>query len=215
MRRILLLATLLSAAACAPGANYVYRPAEQATATLAGRAAARYGIPPESPRGSARVASFGIASVTTREGEVPTLHVRLAIANNNDTGPWELDARDLRAVYAGGSPASPAFINTRSPGEPIIRISPGQAALVDAYFLLPAGAEDAEDVPRFDLLWEVQTPERTVAERTPFDRIRIEPQVVTHAGFGFGPAWWYDPFLYPGPPVFVGPRVYIVTPPRR
>jgi hypothetical protein len=219
MRRLLLIAAFLGLAACAPERYYLYRPAEQATATLAGRRAARYGIPPESPRGSARVASLGITSVRTSSGEVRTLHVRLALANNNDTGAWEIDARQMRVVYAGGAPVGPAFVNTHVVGEPIVQIPPSEAACIDAYYLLPRGAEGAEGVPRFDLLWEVHTPERTVAERTPFDRITIEPEVETRASwvFGVGPGWWYDPVLYPWGPFIITPppRVYIGAPPWR
>ncbi len=198
--------------------HYVYRPAEQATATLAGHAAARYGVPPESPRGSVRVASSGITSVETGSGEVRALHIRLAISNNNDTGPWELDARALRVAYASGDIVGPAFINTRTPGVPRVEIAPREAAVVDAYFPLPESAEIAARIPRFDLLWELRTPAREVAERTPFERIRIEPEVAMPAGYELGrwPAWWYDPF-FPGPPVIIRerPRVYVITPHRR
>jgi hypothetical protein len=221
MRKLLvLLVGAASAAACAPEVNYAFRPAEQATAMVAGRPAARYGIPPESPRGSARVASFGITKVETSTGTVPTLHVRLTIANNNDTGPWELDARSLRVAYESGAESGPMFINTRTMGEHEISIEPGESAVVDAYFPLPPGAESAAGVPRFDMLWEVSTPEREVAERTPFERIRIEPEAPpVSAGFalGMGPMWWYDPLYFPGPPIVLRPppRVYIITPPRR
>jgi hypothetical protein len=219
MRRLLLLIVgVTGASACASEMQYAYHPAEQATATLAGHAAARYGVPPEAPRGSVRVASCGITSVETGSGEVRALHVRLAISNNNDTGPWELDARALRVAYAAGDVVGPTFINTRAPGMPRVEIAPREATVVDAYFPLPPGAESAESVPRFDLLWELRTPAREVAERTPFERIRIEPEVAVDAGYGLGrwPAWWYDPFL-PGPPVIIQqrPRVYVITPPRR
>jgi hypothetical protein len=214
MRKVLLLMGIAGAAACVPEAQYAYHPAEQATATLGGEPAARYGIPPESPRGSARVASFGVTEVETSAGSLPTLHVRLTIANNNDTGPWELDARELRVVYDRGEVAAPAFLNMRprAAGAPGLSIAPGEAASVDAYFPLPAYAESAARVPRFDLIWHVDTPSREIAERTPFERIRIEPDVSVRAGYGLGmwPMWWYGPLYEPGPRVIIHarPRVY-------
>lgn len=219
MRRLLLVFVgVTGASACAPEVQYAYHPAEQATATLAGHMAARYGVPPESPRGSVRVASCGITAVETGSGEVRALHVRQAIANNNDTGPWELDARSLRVAYAAGDVVGPIFINTRAPGTPRVEIAPGEAAVVDAYFPLPPGAESADSIPRFDLLWTLSTPAREVAERTPFERIRIEPELAVNAGYGLGrgPAWWYDPF-FTGPPIIIQqrPRVYVITPHRR
>ena len=146
------------------------------------------------------------------------LHVRLAISNNNDTGPWELDGRALRVAYASGDMVGPAFLNTRTRGAPRVEIAPREAAVVNAYFPLPGSEETAERIPRVDLLWELSTPAREVAERTPFERIRIEPEVAVTAGYGLGrwPAWWYDPF-FPGPPVIIQerPRVYVITPHRR
>src|SRR5262245_47152487 len=47
------------AAGCAY--EYVYRPAENATATVRGQVAARYQIPTNNPQGDVRVASFGVA----------------------------------------------------------------------------------------------------------------------------------------------------------
>src|SRR5690349_23256141 len=41
-------------------------------------------------------------------------------------------------------------------------------------FPLPSGVEGAEGIPRFDLLWDASTPLREVAERTPFERVRVE-----------------------------------------
>lgn len=206
---LLLLVGATGAAACSPELNYAYRPAEQATAMVAGRPAARYGIPPESPRGSARVASFGITDVETNTGTVPTLHVRLTLANNNDSGPWTIDARALRVTYEAGEVCHPAFINTRKPGVPELSIAPGETGVVDAYFLLPLGAEGAAGIPRFDLAWTVDTPDREVAERTPFERIHLEPPITMQTGYGLG--WWYaPPFWEPGPTVIIRhrPRVY-------
>jgi hypothetical protein len=212
---LLLLVSALGAAACATEAEYVYRPAEQATALLGGQPAARYAIPPESPRGTLRVASCGAAAVDTTSGRVQTLHVRLAIANNNDTGPWEVDTDALRVAYASGDVLAPLFVNASAPAAPTLRVAPGEAATIDAYFPLPLSARSTGSVPRFDLLTKVQTPSREVVERTPFERIRIEPTaaVSTSSTVGLWPVWWYDPAYFPVVLYREQPRVYFV--PRR
>ena len=220
MRKLLpVLVVVASAAGCIPEAQYAFHPAEQATAMVAGHPAARYEIPPESPRGSVRVATFGVRSLRTSSGIVRSIHVRMTIANNNDTGPWELDADAVRVAYASGEQAAPLCVNARAARAPNVVIEPGDAAVVDAWFALPAGAEGAEEVPRFDLFWKVRTPERDVAERTPFERIRIEPEIAAAGGGNLGvwPAWWYDPFAFANPPVVTRerPRVFVLTPRRR
>jgi len=218
MRKLLPFVVLVAgAASCMPEARYVFHPAEQATAVVAGRPAARYAIPPESPRGSVRVATFGVRSLATGSGIVRSLHVRMTIANNNDTGPWQLDADAMRAAYASGEEAAPLCVNARAASAPNVVVEPGGQAIVDAWFPLPTGAEGAESVPRFDLTWQVQTQEREVAERTPFERIRIEPEPAPTArnDLGMWPAWWYDPFLFAGPPVVVRERPRVLVVPRR
>jgi hypothetical protein len=111
------------------------------------------------------------------------------------------------------------MINTRGPNVTHMEITPGEAGMIDAYFPLPENTEGAENIPRFDLSWEVSTPERDVAERTPFERIRIEPEGNVNTAFGAGPwpMWWYDQGFFTSPPLIVGPRprVYILTPRRR
>jgi hypothetical protein len=174
---VLLLAAAAGAASCVPEAGYLYHPAEQATAILAGRPAARYGIPPESPRGSVRVATFGVRTLESRSGTIRALRVRLTIANNDDAGPWEVDADALRVAYGSGDVVGPACVRARPFAARRVEIAPGDEAIVDAWFALPAGAEDAMSVPRFDLLWRVRTPARDVAERTPFELFLVEPEV--------------------------------------
>src|SRR5215471_2879520 len=87
------LATIL-VAACAPD-EYIYRPAEQATAEVGGLPAARYGVPPERPVGSVLVASSGLARIGFSGGaEQKMLQVRLVVSNNSDDAPWTLDTRE-------------------------------------------------------------------------------------------------------------------------
>jgi len=79
---------------------------------------------------------------------------------------------------------------------------------------LPDTVRSESQLPKFDLLWQVNTPERTVASRTSFDRMDKAPEVAyaTPVGWplwaGYGPYWWYDPF-YPRV-VFVHSRPIVV-----
>jgi hypothetical protein len=197
--RTLLILCILGLAACGP--EYYYQPAEQATATVLGRPAARYGIPPEQPRGDARVATFGVTNVDVGGDEtVPSLHVRLIVSNDAGTAAWTLDTRDVRAQFAGRPPQAPTFVNASAEGLPLLPIPPGQSRTIDLFFPLPDDLRGAKDIPQFDVLWSVQTEDRRVAERTPFDRMVVEPAavdaVVYGYGYGWAPYWWYDPF-YP------------------
>jgi hypothetical protein len=100
MQRAMIL-PLTGAVACA-SPQYAHRPAEQATASLAGHPAALYEIPPEKPAGRARVATSGVALLDF-PGDiiVPALHVRLAVASDAGQTAWVLDTRDVRAVFDG------------------------------------------------------------------------------------------------------------------
>jgi hypothetical protein len=217
VKRSLLGLALVAVVGCVSD-RYYYRPAEQATASLSGVPAARYELPPEEPRGDVLVASFG-GSTLEMDGadSLDTLHIRMVISNNNGTGPWTLDTRSAQVQFEGGESRPPAFVNASVDGLPTITIPPGQARTLDAYYLLPPELDDPEDLPRFDLLWSVQTPKRLVVERTPFERIRIEPAAApsVYVSYGFSPHWWYDPF-YARPVVvrYTRPPRYYVRPRR-
>lgn len=221
MGRTILVAAVALVAGCENA--YIYRPAENATAHVAGRAAARYAVPPERSTGEVRIASFGVAAVHPRsspesesshEGEEaesgPTthvMHVRLVVANNDGAGPWYFDPREQVAVYQDRLRFAPIYATSSTEGLPQIVIRPGDERTVDLYFPLPAGAEKEAKIPEFDVLWRVHTDRRVVAERTPFDRLRVEP---LYAGpgywpyyYGWGPYGWYSPYwgpAYIGPP---------------
>jgi len=97
----------------------------------------------------------------------------------------------------------PAFISASVRDLPLVEIPPGEKRALDLYFPLPDPLRSARQVPQFEVLWRVTTDTREVAERTPFERIRVEPAWEEHAGYGVGLGvvsawWWYDP-LYPYP----------------
>lgn len=197
---------------CATSA-YVYRPAEEATATIDGYTAARYAIPPEAPQGDVRVASFGVMDIRQpgRDEDIAALHVRLIVANDGGTTTWRMDTRKVRAELRGAGDAGVPLVSTRAAGLPFVEIPPGQERTIDLFYPLPASLEDEEDIPAFDLRWSVRTDARVVTERTPFERIEIDRHPPTYVVMGagwYGPYWWYDPWYYP-PGVVVRPTVIL------
>lgn len=159
-------------------------------------------MPPESPRGDVKLMSRGVVSGSARDTgqRTPMLHVGLAASNDNDVGPWIVDGQEQRLFLPGYRELAPAptAATTR------LAIAPGQSGMLDLYFRLPPGAQDADDIDGFEVLWRVQAPARTVAERTPFRRETldrggyryrtVEPSIAIGLGVGFGSPWWYDPF---------------------
>jgi hypothetical protein len=200
----IVLATLL-VAACAEN-EYVYRPAEQATAQVGGLPAARYGVPPERPLGTVLVASSGLARVGFNGGaEQRMLAVRLVVANNTDDKQWTVDTREQRAVIVGVGESRPVYANADIGLSPVLQIDRGKKLSVDLFYPLPADRQNAEQVPQFELMWQVQTGERLVAERTPFERMEVEPEPYANGAYaGYWPYWWYDP-LWPGPTYVIAP----------
>jgi hypothetical protein len=200
----LALALSMSAALAACESQYSYVPTTSATAIVAGRVAADYAVPRDAPRGNVRVASYGIVEVTASSAPDEYLHalqLRLIIANHSDR-PWTFDTRDQRLELEGRSMSGPAFVsaNLGSP-PPLITIAPGGTRVVDLFFPLPTDLQDASEVPTFDALWRVDTGTVLASERTPFERLQVEPD----ADYGpydygvndyWGPPYWYNP-LYP------------------
>src|SRR5262245_52550659 len=190
--------------------KYLYSPAEQANATVSGLPAGRYEVPPERPLGTVMVASPGVVEMKFQgDVKVRMLSVRMVIMNNQDDAGWKIDTREVRAIVAGAGEAPPAYVNTDAEGLPVINIARGQKRTLDLFYPLPPSANDAKHVPEFDLTWQVHTSIRAVAERTPFERLELEPVFAYpyYYGWGFAPFWWHDPWV-PGPVWAVGSPVY-------
>jgi hypothetical protein len=214
LRAASILVASLVAAACAED-RYVYRPAEQATAQVSGLPAGRYAIPPERPLGTVLVASPGAVKMEFAGGiRQRMLNVRLVVANNADDTPWRIDTREQRVVVPGSGESRPAYANADGGLPPVVEILRGRKTTIDLYYPLPQDRQDPKHLPQFDVLWQVQTVERAVVERTPFERMEIEPEPYPsyYAG-GYWPYWWYDP-LWPGPSYIIAPGfVRPITPP--
>jgi hypothetical protein len=218
-----LTALALAATGCS-STQYLYRPEENATARVSGRPAAYYQVPPQSPHGDVRLATLGIARLQSRREDsehIHAMHVRMVVDNNDDTAPWQVDTRQQIGSLDGYGQSRPAFASAGAARPPIVSIAPGMSERIDLYYPLPSSMQSASAIPHFEVLWHVQTPDGVVSERTTFERLEIEPQVVPPPGYyagagtnAWGPGWggWYDPF-WPGYSFWGAPIVYYTRPP--
>lgn len=189
---------------------------------MQGRVAAEYPLPPNAPRGDLWISSYGITDVTPQGGSSQTLralHLRVVIADNA-ASPWTFDTRDQRVDLRGRGPVAPAFASTNAGASPpVITIEPNGERVVDLFFLLPPDLQHAEQIPEFDALWRVNTDAGVVAERTPFERLSVEPDEGYYDEWDYGPdyywagPYWINPLipydLYGLPPVYFSGGVVI------
>ncbi len=210
-------ASLACLAGCGSAGRYVYSPEDNATARVSGRPAALYDVPPQAPHGQVRVATLGIATLEPRGEDghrVRTMHVRMIVDNDGDVAPWQVDTREQLGTLPRYGQSRAAFVASSEGRPPLVTVAPGASATLDLYYPLPADMQHAAEIPEFQVLWRVQTPEGAVAERTRFERLRLEPPPAYYAyGPGWGPGWgtgwgWYDPlwadYAFWGAPVLGG-----------
>jgi hypothetical protein len=208
------LAIMAGILGCAGTSDYVYRP-DSANATEAGLPAARTAIPQERPQGAIEVTSYGITEVQRGDARIPALHVRAVVTNDGDDTPWTLDTTQQLVAIPGEGQSRAIFVNSDVNTLPSVSIARHERRVLDFYFPLPDTIRGESQLPKFELLWQVNTSERTVASRTSFDRFDKAPDVAyapVPVGWplwaGYGPYWWYDPF-YPRV-VFVHARPIVV-----
>ena len=207
------LAVIAGMLGCAGTSDYVYRP-DTANATEAGLPAARTPIPQERPQGAIEVTSYGITELRRDDATIPALQVRAVVTNDGDDTPWTLDTTQQVVEIPGEGQSRAMYVNADVGTLPTVTIARHERRVLDFYFSLPDTIRSESRLPRFELLWQVNTPERTVASRTSFDRLDKEPEVAyaTPVGWplwaGYGPYWWYDPF-YPRV-VFVHSRPIVI-----
>lgn len=195
------LAVIAGMLGCAGNSQYVYQP-DTANATAAGLPAARTPIPQEKPQGAIEVVSYGVTKLERDNQNIPALHVRAIVTNDGDDQPWTLDTTQQLVEIPGEGKSRAIFVNSDVGTLPNVTIARHERRVLDLYFPLPDTIHKASELPRFDLLWQVDTPERAVASRTSFERVDREPEVAYQTAVvwplwaGWGPYWWYDPF-YP------------------
>jgi len=181
------LGTLVVALALAGCNQYEYRPEENATAQINGKIAAAYPIPPERPEGTVRVAGWGI------DRKQQLLHLRMVVENNSTGDAWTIDPNQLR-IELSGQAVPPVKIAGGEPSLPSVQVPAGAKRTLDLWFPLPPEMARASKLPSFDFLWRVQAGGRTVAERTPFERMS-SVYYYTYEPYGpYGPYWaWGGP----------------------
>lgn len=190
------LALALSAAACSP-TRYAYAPVTTTSAEIVGHPAADYAVPPDSPQGRVRLATFGIAQLQ-REGRW-FFHVRMS-ARNESQETWSVDKNEQVLEIAIGDDRErttrvrPAIDVDDTPTQ--VEVPSRETRSLDLFFPLPPGAEDATDVPEFKVVWTVRAGARDVTVSTPFQRFlasgparnvpRAEPNYPLSNGVGPG-----------------------------
>jgi hypothetical protein len=165
----------LALVACSPGTD-LYVPQDNAMAIVSSRPAALYEVPAESPRGEVRLAALGVTAMDLAgDGtvDVRTLHVHIVV-DNDDVGSWQLDTRRQIATLAGYGERRPLYASSDAGRPPLLTVPAGARASVDLYYPLPEKLGVAVEVSHFEIGWRVQTVERSVAEHTSFERIRVE-----------------------------------------
>ncbi len=199
--------TVVAAALGGCDHSYVYSPTVATTSAIAGRPASYYPVPPEAPRGSVQLATFGFAEIhpqgAPENANVRALHMRMIVANNSQA-PWTVDTREQVLSLPTRGMSRPAYAAAEGGEGPLVVVPPLGKRTIDLFYPLPANMEDAEDVPAFDSVWKVQTDARVVADRTPFERLEVVPHY-SYDDYSWGPGYYYDPY-YPGG-AWVGVRV--------
>lgn len=205
---------------CAASSSYLYSP-QDASYWADGYPAATNAVPPEAPQGRVDITSFGIVEIQPAGfSPINVLHVRLAVTNEGDATAWTLAPNDQLVEIAGEGRSRPLYVNSDVSSLPSITIAQRERRLIDFYYPLPTNIASEDELPGFDMLWQVTTPARTYAARTRFQRVEQEPpttRVVYYSGWG--PYWWYDPmysnvaFIHHRPLVVYRPGHVIVTRP--
>jgi hypothetical protein len=208
--------------------HYVYAPATNTGADVAGRPASQVSIPPEAPRGDVRVATFGISELEAQgksdEPKVQSLHLRMIVANNS-AAPWTVDTRAhtraQKLVLPDRGESGPAFASADAgTPPPLVTIPAGGKRTIDLFFPLPEDMAKASQLPAFDAVWTVQTDARPVTERIPFERLQVEPAYAGAYDWDYwGAPYWYDPLYYPHawygvgvPPAYFGGSIIVHRP---
>jgi uncharacterized membrane protein YgcG len=204
--KLLLLAIAAAALSGCAENRYLFRPSQQATAQVSGLPAARYAIPPERPQGEVLVVSTGVTEIKPDNKSQRALFARVIVSNNSDETTWQLDTRKQAAVL-GNNRIAPTYVNTFGQPIPVVEIPKGEKRTIDFYFPVPAGTESNGDLPQFDLSWNVETGTRAIAERTSFDRYRVEPVYSGgYYGYGYGYGYPYYPYRWGMYDPFWGPH---------
>jgi len=159
-----------------------------------GRALGTVAVPPEAPAGRVEVEAFGRVELSELGQELPVLQVRLVIVNERGDQPWVVDARHQLIEIAGkGIPR--ALYASYDHELPILTVPRGEAATLDLYVPPPGTTAPAVEPTQLDVLWQLTTGTRIVAERTRFERLEVDVAPASPTA-ETAPAvlafWWVD-----------------------
>jgi hypothetical protein len=157
-------------------------------------------VPPETPHGFVELVSFGMTELRPRGTDlsITTLHVRVAVTNDEDDTAWTLRPADQLLELPGEGRSRAIYVNTDQAEGTAFSIAKRDHRVFDLYYPLPATIASADQVPWFELHWQLVTPARLVTSATRFEPLAgpppAAPQVIFYAGWGSH--WWFDP-TYP------------------
>ena len=167
-------------------------------ATVQSPAGADYAIPPSAPSGDVRLASYGVTDVwpTDRsQAGLHAIHLRVVLTNDGAT-TWTFDAREQRLGLGGGAVIPPAFVSADGGSPPpLMTVPPAARRVADIFFLLPPELQRTEQLPAFDVLWEVEASSEVVKERTPLALLVVDPGADVGRAADHGPDYfWGEPY---------------------
>ena len=117
-----------------------------------------------------------------------------------DARPTIAVPREQVVDLDGYGQSVPAYASANAgSAPPAITVSPMGKRVVDLFFPLPAQLQRAERLPSFDVVWKLRAEDKEIAERTPFERIAVEPPP------SYDPIYDYGADYYWGPPYFYDP----------
>jgi hypothetical protein len=207
LRTLGVLVAVVGATACAEH-QYVYEPDVPNAHAPSGLPATRVAIPQEQPQGAVELTSYGMTQLNADGRGVAALHVRMIVTNDGDATPWQVDTTQQLLAIPGEGRSRAMFVNSDVHTMPIVAIGQHERHVIDLYYPLPGPIQNATRLPRFEVMWQVDTAARRVASRTDFDRVDIQPgnAYVYSSTYGYpydywpawagwGPYWWYDPYF--------------------
>src|SRR5687768_17048080 len=159
------------ATGCGSSAEHAYVPV--GVPIVEGRALGTVAVPPEAPAGRVEVEAFGRVELSELGQELPVLQVRLVIVNERDDQPWVVDARHQLIEIAGQGRARALYASSDHE-LPILTVPRGEAATLDLYVPPPGTTAPAVEPTQLDVLWQLTTGTRIVAERTRFERLEVD-----------------------------------------
>lgn len=171
-------------------------------------------VPRDNPRGTVELVSFGIAELTPAElPAMSCLHVRLAVGNWRDVGPWHIDLREVELGIRHDRFA-PLFINSDRPDLPVAVIPRLQRRIFDLYYLLPPRLAGPNAFTQLDVEWQVKT---SYGVETGLTSLAPSEQPLPRTGVtllvtGWGKHWYIEP-TYPWPQFYRRPGPIAHRPP--